>query len=195
MARERLAVGEDPGPSAGDAGGAARGAPLAGCFPGKVPESPADAAVLIEAFDQPSRHCGLGVAAEFSSPTIPEGSRSCGAAGGVETTVGVLAAAAGWRRWRRHLCSGCVADHRQSRAAFLRRRRERRRRAGYRALTQGMVAVAAGDPQEARRFARSADALLADPPLTLLLSAQAAQLDGDETAAKNSSPQCSTAPR
>ena len=47
-----------------------------------------------------------------------------------------------------------------------------------------MVAVAAGDPQEARRCARRADALLADPPLTLLLSAQAAQLEGDETAAK-----------
>lgn len=68
--------------------------------------------------------------------------------------------------------------------AFLRRRRERRRRAGYRALTQGMVAVAAGDPQEARRSARRADALLADPPLTLLLSAQAAQLEGDDLAAK-----------
>lgn len=68
--------------------------------------------------------------------------------------------------------------------AFLRRRRERRRRAGYRALTQGMVAVAAGDPQEAQRYARRADALLADPPLTLLLSAQAAQLEGDDAAAK-----------
>src|SRR6266404_5267827 len=67
---------------------------------------------------------------------------------------------------------------------FLRRRRERRRRSGYRALTQGMVAVAAGDPHEAQRYARKADALLAEPPLTLLLSAQAAQLEGDETAAK-----------
>ncbi|HZS81654.1 MAG TPA: heme biosynthesis HemY N-terminal domain-containing protein [Stellaceae bacterium] len=68
--------------------------------------------------------------------------------------------------------------------AFLRRRRERRRREGYRALTQGMVAVAAGDAEEARRQARKADALLAEPPLTLLLSAQAAQLNGDEDAAK-----------
>ena len=47
-----------------------------------------------------------------------------------------------------------------------------------------MVAVAAGEPREAQRYARRADALLADPPLTLLLSAQAAQLDGDENAAK-----------
>ena len=68
--------------------------------------------------------------------------------------------------------------------ALLRRRRERRRRAGYKALTRGMVAVAAGDAQEARRYARRAEALLDEPPLTLLLSAQAAQLGGDELAAK-----------
>src|SRR5262249_2769940 len=61
-----------------------------------------------------------------------------------------------------------------------------RRRTGYRALAQGLVAVAAGDPQEARRYAKRADLLLADPPLTLLLSAQAAQLNGDEGAAKKS---------
>ena len=69
-------------------------------------------------------------------------------------------------------------------AAFLRARRERRRREGYRALTQGMVAVAAGDAEEAQKHARKADVLLAEPPLTLLLSAQAAQLSGDEHAAK-----------
>ena len=63
-------------------------------------------------------------------------------------------------------------------------RRARRRERGYRALTQGMVAVAAGDADEAHRHARRADALLHDPPLTLLLSAQAAQLGGDADAAK-----------
>ena len=63
-------------------------------------------------------------------------------------------------------------------------RRDRRHRSGYRALAQGMVAVAAGEAQEARRYAKKADLLLANPPLTLLLSAQAAQLDGDEGAAK-----------
>jgi HemY protein len=68
--------------------------------------------------------------------------------------------------------------------AFLRSRRERRRRDGYRALTQGMVAVAAGDAEEAQKFARKADVLLAEPPLTLLLSAQAAQLNGDDMAAQ-----------
>jgi HemY protein len=69
-------------------------------------------------------------------------------------------------------------------AAFLRWRRERRREHGFRALTQGMVAVAAGDPEEAMKHSRRADALLAEPPLTLLLSAQAAQLNGDHNAAK-----------
>jgi HemY protein len=68
--------------------------------------------------------------------------------------------------------------------AFLRARREKRRREGYRALTQGMVAVAAGDAEEAQKYARKADVLLAEPPLTLLLSAQAAQLSGDEQAAR-----------
>ncbi|BBK34598.1 HemY protein [Stella humosa] len=61
---------------------------------------------------------------------------------------------------------------------------ERRRRRGYQALTLGMVAVAAGDPDEAARHARRADVLLDEPPLTMLLSAQAAQLNGDEAAAR-----------
>jgi len=59
----------------------------------------------------------------------------------------------------------------------------RRRAKGYRALTRGMVAVAAGDAQEAGRQVKRAEVLLNEPPLTLLLSAQAAQLNGDEQAA------------
>lgn len=102
----------------------------------------------------------------------------------VDTSVGVLAAAAALAGLAVALLVWLVSLVVGSPRAFMRRRRERRRRAGYRALTQGMVAVAAGDPQEAQRFARRADALLADPPLTLLLSAQAAQLEGDELAAK-----------
>ena len=62
-------------------------------------------------------------------------------------------------------------------------RRDRRRRKAYKALTQGMVAVAAGDAAEAQRQAKLAGNLLNDPPLTLLLEAQAAQLGGDEKAA------------
>jgi HemY protein len=60
---------------------------------------------------------------------------------------------------------------------------ESRRRRGYRELTQGLAAVAAGDGVEAQRHARKAEQLLAEPPLTLLLSAQAAQLNGDREGA------------
>ncbi|MBL6948696.1 MAG: heme biosynthesis protein HemY [Rhodospirillales bacterium] len=59
----------------------------------------------------------------------------------------------------------------------------RRRVRGYQALTRGMVAVAAGDADEAHRQAKRADTLLDEPPLTMLVSAQAAQMRGDEAAA------------
>ncbi len=66
---------------------------------------------------------------------------------------------------------------------LVRAHREGRRRKGYLALTRGMVAVAAGDADEAGRQVKRAEVLLNDPPLTMLLSAQAAQLAGDEQAA------------
>lgn len=61
---------------------------------------------------------------------------------------------------------------------------ERRREKGYEMLTRGLVAVAAGDAREARRRARKADELLGHPPLTMLLAAQSAQLDGDRETAR-----------
>jgi HemY protein len=63
-------------------------------------------------------------------------------------------------------------------------RRARRRARGLKALAAGMVAVAAGDAKGARRFARRAGAAEGETPLTLLLSAQAAQLEGDDRAAE-----------
>ena len=102
----------------------------------------------------------------------------------IDTSVGVLVAAAILAAAAAALLLRLLSGILGSPRAFLRRRRERRRRAGYQALTRGMVAVAAGDPEEARRYARRAEILLAEPPLTLLLSAQAAQIGGDETAAK-----------
>ncbi|MEM7172707.1 MAG: heme biosynthesis HemY N-terminal domain-containing protein [Pseudomonadota bacterium] len=59
-----------------------------------------------------------------------------------------------------------------------------RRQRGYKALSHGMVAVAAGDQGEANRWAKKAENLLQDPPLTMLLSAQAAQMNGQDGAAK-----------
>jgi len=102
----------------------------------------------------------------------------------VETSVGVLALAvfavvvvgaalfAGWR-WLR----------RRPREVLTSRRHHREAR-GYRALTDGLAAVAAGDAGAARKLARRADSLLKSPPLTLLLSAQAAQLEGDVPTAR-----------
>jgi len=63
-------------------------------------------------------------------------------------------------------------------------RRRRRTNQGYRALSDGLAAVAAGDPRQARRLARRADKLLEDRSLTGLLTAQAAQLSGDEPEAE-----------
>ncbi len=63
--------------------------------------------------------------------------------------------------------------------------RARRTERGLRALAAGMVAVAAGDAQGASRQAKRAENLLDAAPLTLLLSAQAAQLEGDDRAAEN----------
>jgi HemY protein len=64
------------------------------------------------------------------------------------------------------------------------RRRDQRRLEGYRALTSGLVAIAAGDAREAERLHKRAELMfkkgqLEAPPLTRLLSAQAALMRGD----------------
>jgi HemY protein len=56
----------------------------------------------------------------------------------------------------------------------------RRLRRGNEALSRGLVAAAAGDSREARLQAKKAGSLLGAPPLSLLLTAQASQLEGDE---------------
>lgn len=80
-----------------------------------------------------------------------------------------------WRLWH-----ALVAAPRRLRA----RRRERRRTEGYRALTKGMVALAAGDADAAMHHAKAARTRLDNPPLTLLLEAQAAALRGNDDAAR-----------
>ncbi|OYD82701.1 heme biosynthesis protein HemY [Azospirillum brasilense] len=97
---------------------------------------------------------------------------------GIAILIGVAALAAGIVLYR--LARAILGAPRN----FGRYRRSRRRERGYQALTRGMVAVAAGDATTARKMARKADGLLNEPPLTMLLSAQAAQLQGDDRAAK-----------
>src|SRR5262245_13728831 len=65
-------------------------------------------------------------------------------------------------------------------AARLRARRGER---GYRAMSHGLIAVGSGDMRAARRFTHEANRFAPGAPLTLLLSAQAAQLSGDRSAA------------
>ncbi len=68
-------------------------------------------------------------------------------------------------------------------ASFGRNLARRRTESGHRALALGLMAVSAGEPDEARRQASRAQRLLAAPQLTDLLSAQAAHLSGDHQAA------------
>lgn len=63
-------------------------------------------------------------------------------------------------------------------------RRDRRTREGYRALSDGLAAIAVGDTRRARKLAHRADRLLEDRSLTGLLTAQAAELSGDEVEAE-----------
>ena len=63
--------------------------------------------------------------------------------------------------------------------------RARRRSKGYAALSRGMIAAAAGDSRYAMRATREAEKLIGEEPLTLLLRAQAAQLEGDRRTAES----------
>jgi len=65
-----------------------------------------------------------------------------------------------------------------------RHRRERRIARGRHAITQGLLAVGHGDSASARAHAEAARRHAAQDPLTLLLHAQSAQLDGDRHAAQ-----------
>lgn len=61
--------------------------------------------------------------------------------------------------------------------------RARRRQKGFDALSQGMIAVGAGDAALASRLSGQADKLIGNEPMALLLRAQAAQINGDEATA------------
>ncbi len=101
----------------------------------------------------------------------------------IDTSVGVLIAAVAAVAVMVALAYRAWLFVRYTPARLRRVLHERRRRRGYKALSAGMVAVAAGDVDEARQQSRRADVLVDDPPLTMLLQAQTAQLAGDEQAA------------
>jgi HemY protein len=65
-----------------------------------------------------------------------------------------------------------------------RHRHERRHARGRHAITQGLLAIGHGDSAAARQHADQARRLLGHDPLTLLLHAQSAQLEGDRDGAK-----------
>src|SRR5262245_32848071 len=67
--------------------------------------------------------------------------------------------------------------------AIAARLRARRGERGYHAVSHGLIAVGSGDMRSARRFTHDANRFAPGAPLTLLLSAQAAQLSGDRAAA------------
>jgi len=104
----------------------------------------------------------------------------------IETSVGILLVTAlviavlsilGHRLWR---------NLRGAPGTLVAARRARRARRAEAAVTQGMVSVAAGELQAARRQARRAERLDRGSPLTRLLAAQTAQLDGDDAGARKS---------
>lgn len=61
----------------------------------------------------------------------------------------------------------------------------KRRDQGYEALTRGLIAIAAGDATLAGKQTKKARKLLDDMPLTLLLAAQSAQLNGQQDQARD----------
>jgi len=77
-----------------------------------------------------------------------------------------------------------VGGLRRGPGALAQRRGLKRREQGYRALSDGLVAVAAGDTSAARQLGRRAAVLLDGSPLPLLIEAQSAQAAGDEAEAK-----------
>lgn len=102
----------------------------------------------------------------------------------IDTSVSVLIAALAAAAIALWLLFFALAALARLPRRFRRNRAERRRRAGDAALTRGMIALAAGDAPGAQRYARRAEAMLGTAPLTLLLTAQAAQLGGDEAEAR-----------
>ncbi len=87
----------------------------------------------------------------------------------------ILAAVALWSALRYLLTRPAVLSQ------LMKKKREKR---GLDALSRGLIAVGAGDKDEARKYAGQAHKLLPAEPLTGLLRSQSAQLHGDRAAAR-----------
>jgi HemY protein len=87
----------------------------------------------------------------------------------------VLASVALWSALRYLLSRPAILS------AVMKKKREKR---GLDALSRGLIAVGAGDKDEARKYAGQAHKLLPGEPLTGLLRSQSAQLHGDRATAR-----------
>jgi HemY protein len=100
------------------------------------------------------------------------------------TTVGVLALALGVTIIAAIFLWGLANALWRTPARIRRARHERRHARGRHAITHGLLAIGHGDSAAARQHADVAGRLAAHDPLTLLLHAQSAQLDGDRERAQ-----------
>jgi HemY protein len=102
----------------------------------------------------------------------------------IETSVAVLAMAVALVAALAVLLWAVLRALLRSPSALRAQLRMRRGRRGYLALSQGLIAVGSGDARAARKFAEEAGRIAPGEPLTLLLTAQSAQLAGDRAAAE-----------
>src|SRR5215471_3253246 len=101
----------------------------------------------------------------------------------LDTSVMVLIAAAVALAVASALAWSIVYGILRAPAVIARYRRQRRGERGYLAVSRGLIAVGSGDARAARKFTTDAVRIAPREPLTLLLSAQSAQLNGDRDAA------------
>ena len=100
------------------------------------------------------------------------------------TTVGVLALALGVIIIASIFLWSVASALWRTPGRIRRARHERRHARGRHAITHGLLAIGHGDSAAARQHAEVAGRLAAHDPLTLLLHAQSAQLDGDRERAQ-----------
>ena len=102
----------------------------------------------------------------------------------IETSLLVLGAAILAAVVAVSLVLGFIRSIARSPIVLARLMRNRRGMRAYEAISQGLIAVGAGDIAAAQRFTSEVQRLAPGEPLALLLSAQAAQLGGDRDAAE-----------